>query len=101
MSALLEIVNRSKATEEASADGGLCRGCSIRISTGVKGSPCRSRKERTLERADWIAVAVAYQHRYRNVYPMTLPTETVTAVILPPLRPQITMPAEMDLAEKL
>ena len=95
MSAFLEIVNRSKATEQATADRRLCRGRSVRISTGVEGSPSRSRKERTLERADWIAVAVAYQH-YRKVYPMTLPTDGVTAVILPPLRPDMTMPADTD-----
>ena len=101
MSALLEIVNRSKATEQATADRRLCRKRStrwVRISTGVEGSPSRSRKERTLERVDRIAVAVAYEH-YRNVYPMTLPTDGVTAVILPPLRPDMTMPADTDLPD--
>ena len=96
MSALLEVVNRSESSEQATADRRLCRGCSVSISTGVERSPSRSRKERTLERVNRIAVAVAYEH-YRNVYPMTLPTLGVTAVILPPLRPDMTMPAETDL----
>ncbi len=66
MSALLEVVNRSKSSEQASAYRRVCRGCSIRISTRIKRRPCRSRKERTLEWVNRVAVTVADEH-YRKV----------------------------------
>jgi len=82
---------------EASIDRSLRRQSPVSVCTLVKGKPKRIATAKQL--VCWIAVAVAYQH-YRNVKPMTEPTEGVTAVILPPLRPLITMPADTDLPLK-
>ena len=58
---ILEIEYQSESGLQATADGGFCRCCPVGRSTGVEGSPCRSRKA-TLQHIGRIAVAVAYQH---------------------------------------
>lgn len=98
---ILEVEYYGESGLQATADGGLCRCCPVGRSTGIEGIPRKFCGGLAHHHGAGIAVAVAYQHGYRNVYPMTEPTETVTAVIFPPFLPQITMPAEMDLVEKL
>jgi hypothetical protein len=83
---------------EASIDRSLRRQSPVSVCTLVEGKPKRIATAKQL--VCGIPVAVTYQH-YRNVKPMTEPTLGVTAVILPPLRPLITMPAEIEAPEKL
>ena len=98
MSAFLEVEYDRKANEQATAHRRLCwqcRTCWVSISTSDERRPCR-RSKAALQYTGRVSVTVAYQH-YRKVYPMTEPTDGVTAVIFPPLRPLITIPAETDL----
>ena len=92
---ILEVEYQSESGLQATVDGGFGRKGVVRSRTKIEGSPCRSRKT-ALQHISRIAVAVAYQH-YRKVYPMTLPTLGVTAVILPPFLPLMTIPADTDL----
>ena len=100
MSAFLEVEYDRESNEQATAYRCLCWQCRTRwvsISTSVERRPCR-RSKAALQHISRITVAVAYQH-YRKVYPMTLPTEGVTAVIFPPFLPEITIPADTDLPD--
>ena len=58
---ILKIEYYGKSGLQATVDGILCRCCPVGRSTGVEGSPCRSRKA-TLQHIGRIAVAVADEH---------------------------------------
>ena len=62
---ILEVEYQSESGLQATADGGFCRCCPVGRSTGVEGSPCRSRKA-TLQHIGRIAVAVADEHRLQE-----------------------------------